>query len=129
MSVRGNMEHCAAMFGPCQTKDIAAMEVVTELMPGALHGVSRLPAPVWQGFAPTVASVPPPSLPGAGGTSGSGSGASATGCGTIEGGGSGGTSATSGTSEGGASSAYAVCGARGARAGRACLRMVQSRHM
>ena len=81
MSVRGNMEHFAAMFGPCQTKDIAAMEVFMQLMPGALHDMSPLPVPVWQGFAPTVASVPPPSLPGTGGTSGSGSGASATGSG------------------------------------------------
>ena len=81
MSARGNMEHFAAMFGPTQTEDIAAMEVVTQLMPGALHDMSRLPAPVWQGFAPTVASVPPPSLPGVGGTSGSGSWASATGSG------------------------------------------------
>ena len=30
------------------------MEVATQLMPGALHDMSRLPAPVWQGFARTV---------------------------------------------------------------------------
>ena len=29
------------------------MEVATQLMPGTLHDMSRLPAPVWQGFART----------------------------------------------------------------------------
>ena len=54
MSARGNMERFVAMFGPTQTKDIASMEVITQLMPGVLHDMSRLPAPVWQGFARTV---------------------------------------------------------------------------
>ena len=54
MSARGNMGHFAAMFGPTQTEDAAAKEVVAQLMPGALHDMSRLLAPVWQGVARTV---------------------------------------------------------------------------
>ena len=54
MSVRGNMVHFSAMFGPTQTEDAAAKEVVAQLMPGAFHDMSRLLAPVWQGFACTV---------------------------------------------------------------------------
>ena len=54
MSARGNMGHFAAMLGPTKTEDAAAMEVVAQLMPGALHDASRLPSPVWQGFARTV---------------------------------------------------------------------------
>ena len=54
MSVQGNMGNFAAMFGPTQTQDAAAMEVVTQLMPAALNDMSRLPAPVWQGLARTV---------------------------------------------------------------------------
>ena len=54
MSARGNMGHGAATFGPTQTEDVAAKEVATQLMPGALHDTSRLPAPVWPGFARTV---------------------------------------------------------------------------
>ena len=54
MSARGNVEHFAAMSGPTQTEDIAAMEVATRMMPGALHDMSRLPAPVWEGLARTV---------------------------------------------------------------------------
>ena len=54
MSAQGNMGHFAAMSGPTQTEDAAAMEVATELIAGALHDMSRLPAPVWQGFDRTV---------------------------------------------------------------------------
>ena len=54
MSARGNMGHFAALFGPTQTEDAAALEVATQLIPAALHDMSRLLAPVWQGFARTV---------------------------------------------------------------------------
>ena len=47
----GNMGHFVAMFGPAQTEDLAALDVVTQLTPGELHDMSRLPAPVWHGFA------------------------------------------------------------------------------
>ena len=55
MSIRGNTGHIVAMFGPTQTEDVAALEVVTQLTPGELHDMSRLPAPVWHGFARAVA--------------------------------------------------------------------------
>ena len=40
------MGHFAALFGRAEKEDVAAMEVVTQLMHGELHDMSYLPAPV-----------------------------------------------------------------------------------
>ena len=57
ISRRGDwsMGRFTATFGTTVTDDDAALQALQWLEPGELHDMTRLPPPVWQGFARTVA--------------------------------------------------------------------------
>ncbi len=50
----GDMRHLVALIGRTEKEDVAAMEVVTQLMPGELRDMSCWPAPVDGGRPPSV---------------------------------------------------------------------------